>query len=160
DGVEYMAPVDGDFGGTWIATNDRGLTLTLLNGMPGPSSRSRGLLVLDLISHASVRTLADRIRELDLSPYAPFTLAALDPDQSAAVVEWDGTCRALAFRSERHSMLTSSSFDSGRVREKRREDYAKLAAEGCSADLLRSFHRNHGVAPSAYSVCMHRPDAQ
>ncbi|MBI4909752.1 MAG: hypothetical protein HY820_39405, partial [Acidobacteria bacterium] len=31
-GVRYIAPADGDHGGTWIAVNDRGLTLCLLNG--------------------------------------------------------------------------------------------------------------------------------
>ncbi|HRC86033.1 MAG TPA: NRDE family protein, partial [Thermoanaerobaculia bacterium] len=31
DGVAYLAPVDADAGGTWIAANELGVTLTLLN---------------------------------------------------------------------------------------------------------------------------------
>ena len=30
--VRFIAPLDGDFGGTWIAANESGLTLCLLNG--------------------------------------------------------------------------------------------------------------------------------
>src|SRR5215471_17543150 len=70
DGVQFLAPVDADFGGTWIATNEFGLSLCLLNGTPGRSSRSRGLLVLDLISLPSIEALVDRVRMLDLSPSA------------------------------------------------------------------------------------------
>src|SRR6516225_10904193 len=96
-GVQFLAPVDADFGGTWIATNEFGISLCLLNGVPGPSSRSRGLLVLDLISLPSVEALVDRVRKLDLSLYAPFTLAGIERQNPAAVIEWDGTDAAISF---------------------------------------------------------------
>ncbi|PWT90672.1 MAG: hypothetical protein C5B56_05030, partial [Proteobacteria bacterium] len=35
-GVNYLAPMDPDFGGTWIATNEFGISLCLLNGEIGP----------------------------------------------------------------------------------------------------------------------------
>ena len=160
DGVRFLAPVDADFSGTWIATNEFGLSLCLLNGVPGPSSRSRGLLVLDLISLPSVAALVDHVRTLDLSPYAPFTLAGVEPQNPASVVEWNGERADLSFPNQSHFMLTSSSFDSGRVREKRREEYSGVTSLGCTPELLADFHKSHGGAPSAYSICMHRPDAQ
>jgi hypothetical protein len=160
DGVRFLAPVDADFGGTWIAANEFGLSLCLLNGMPGPRSRSRGLLVLDLISLPSIEALVDRFRMLDLLPYAPFTLAGVEPHNLAAVVEWKGERVAISSPDESHFMLTSSSFDSGRVREKRREAYSKVTSLGCTPELLTHFHKSHGGMPSAYSICMHRPDAE
>ena len=160
DGVQFLAPADADFSGTWIATNEFGLSLCLLNGVPGPSSRSRGLLVLDLISLPSVEALVDRVRRLDLSPYAPFTLASVEPQTPAAVVDWNGARAAFSFPNESHFMLTSSSFDSGRVREKRLEAYSKVTGLGCTPELLAHFHKSHGGTPSAYSICMHRLDAE
>jgi len=159
-GVQFLAPVDADFGGTWIATNEFGLSLCLLNGVPGPSSRSRGLLVLDLISLPSVAALVDWVCTLDLSPYTPFTLAGVEPQSPAAVVEWNGEHAAFSFPNESHFMLTSSSFDSGRVQEKRRGAYSKVTSLGCTPELLADFHKGHGETPSAYSICMHRPDAE
>jgi hypothetical protein len=160
DGVHFLAPVDADFGGTWIATNEFGLSLCLLNGVPGPSCRSRGLLVLDLISLPSVEALVDRVRKLDLLAYAPFTLIGIERRNRTAVVEWNGARAALSFPNESHFMLTSSSFDSERVREKRQETFAKATALGCTPELLAHLHKSHGGNPSAYSVCMHRPDAE
>ena len=34
-GVRFIAPIDADFGGTWIAANEFGISLCLLNGDPG-----------------------------------------------------------------------------------------------------------------------------
>jgi hypothetical protein len=160
DGVHFLAPVDADFGGTWIATNEFGLSLCLLNGMPGPWSRSRGLLVLDLISLPSIVAVLDRVGNMDLTPFAPFTLAGVEPQNPAAVVEWNGERVAISSPDESHFMLTSSSFDSGRVREKRLQAYSKVTSLGCTPELLVHFHKSHGGTPSAYSICMHRPDAE
>ena len=116
--------------------------------------------MLDLISQSSTVALVDRVRTLDLSPYAPFTLAGVEPHNPAAVVEWNGGRATTSSPTESNFMLTSSSFDSGRVREKRREAYSKLTGLGGTPELLAHFHKSHGGAPSAYSVCMHRPDAE
>ena len=40
-GMQYVAPVDGDAGGTWLAVNEAGLTLCLLNGnTPAPPEQN------------------------------------------------------------------------------------------------------------------------
>src|SRR6516164_3683599 len=94
EGVRYLAPIDGDFGGTWIATNEFGVSLCLLNGTSGPRPavvRSRGLLVLDLASSRSLTEVANSIGGGDLSLYAPFTLTALSHSEPAMVIEWNGS---------------------------------------------------------------------
>src|SRR6516225_12282164 len=98
DGVRYLAPIDGDFGGTWIATNEFGVSLCLLNGAllngtggPRPAVvRSRGLLLLDLISSRSLEEVVNTVEATDLTLYASFTLAALSPGEPAMVIEWNG----------------------------------------------------------------------
>ncbi len=36
DGVRFLAPRDGDHGGTWLAVNEHGLTVCLLNDYANP----------------------------------------------------------------------------------------------------------------------------
>jgi transport and Golgi organization protein 2 len=164
NGTRFLAPVDGDFGGTWIATNEFGVSVCLLNGANLTGSeihapalrRSRGLLPLDLIPEASVAAICDRLRETDLSAFAAFTLAALEPGHPAAVLEWDGAKKTLHFEEAGRHMLTSSSFDSEEVRRRRQEEYRHVHAD----DELFAFHRSHAPARSAYSTCMHRTDAE
>jgi hypothetical protein len=163
NGVSFAAPVDGDFGGTWISVNDRGVALCLLNG---PSSvrrgtRSRGQLVLGLADATSAAEAFIRIRDLELAEFLPFTLAALEPGHAAAVFEWDGRrwsthCNANAFMP-----LTSSSLDPAGVRVSRRAGFNSLlrAAGRLDLSVLRTFHASHDGFPNAYSPCMHRDDA-
>lgn len=164
NGTRFLAPVDGDFGGTWIATNEFGVSVCLLNGANLTGSeihavapgRSRGSLPLDLIPEPSVAAICNRLEESDLSAFAPFTLAALEPGNPAAVLEWDGSKRTLLFEEADRFMLTSSSFDSEEVRRSRQEEYRHVHAD----EGLFAFHRSHAPARSAYSTCMHRADAE
>jgi Transport and Golgi organisation 2 len=164
NGTRFLAPVDGDFGGTWIATNEFGVSVCLLNGANLTGSeihaaapeRSRGLLVLDLIPLASVAAICNRLRETDLSAFAPFTLAALEPGRPVAILKWDRSSKILLFEAADRSMLTSSSFDSEEVRRRRHEEYSHVH----DSEALLAFHRSHAPARSAYSTCMHRADAE
>jgi hypothetical protein len=164
NGTRFLAPVDVDFGGTWIATNEFGVSVCLLNGANLTGSeihaaapgRSRGLLLLDLIPSPSVVAICNRLRETDISAFAPFTLAALEPGHPAAVLEWDGSKKTLLFEETDRFMLTSSSFDSEEVRRSRQEEYSHVH----DGEGLFAFHRSHAPARSAYSTCMHRADAE
>ena len=175
DGVRFLAPVDGDFGGTWIGVNELGVSVCLLNGAnlmrsevqpatPGPSEslKSRGLLLLDLIATPSIAAACARLRRADLSAFEPFTIAALEPGQSASLVEWNGIEKTVISCGESYLPLTSSSFDAERARNKRQDEYLRFLnpSEQLNADLLFAFHQSHGPAPSAYSACMHRADAE
>src|SRR5438128_3586814 len=89
NGTRFLAPVDGDFGGTWIATNEFGVSVCLLNGIKDgslPAQRSRGLLLLDLIGRTPAQAVREAVESADLSVYAPFTLATLEPGKPTLVV--------------------------------------------------------------------------
>lgn len=166
-GVRHIAPRDGDSGGTWIAANDRGLTLCLLNGdeadgdPAGKRYESRGLLVPSIIDAGSAGEMAARLDEAELGPYRPFVLVALAPAGEACVFEWDGREGRLDLRAEARMPLISSGVEVARVRQQRAEHLAALAAKGggLSARVLATFHASHANGPSAYSTCMHREDA-
>ena len=121
DGVRFLAPVDGDFGGTWIATNEFGVSVCLLNGanLTGSSAidsgsgervttRSRGLLIPELISAPSVALICEWVRAAYFALFAPFTLVALGTGQPAALVEWCGLRKTVHFHDEPCFMITSS----------------------------------------------------
>jgi hypothetical protein len=166
NGVRYLAPVDGDFGGTWIAANEFGVSISLLNGANLTGVRSRGLVVPELISAPSVAGVRDLVNTTDFAGFAPFTVVALEPGHPAALFEWDGSRKTFRFQDERCSMLTSSSFDTEAVRASRKKEFHGVV-KSCRqvdadllADLLAKFHASHVPARSAYSTCMHRADAE
>ena len=161
--TRFLAPVDGNFGGTWIAANEFGVSLCLLNGPTSRSARatrSRGLLVLDLIPLSSIAAVSENVRMADLSVYAPFTLAALEPGKPAKVIAWDGSQTTIGEHAESHFMLTSSSFDTEAVCKARTEEYVRASRGVVNTDVLLDFHRSHTPARSAYSTCMHLADAK
>jgi hypothetical protein len=157
DGIRFLAPVDGDFGGTWIATNEFGVSACLLNGAGNQCNvRSRGLLIPELISAPSVSVICERVRAADFAVFAPFTIAALGPGQPGALIDWDGSRKTVRFHDEPCFMLTSSSFDTEAVRASRQSEFRGVV----DAEFLTRFHGSHVPARGAYSTCMHRPDAE
>lgn len=168
EGVRFVAPLDGDFGGTWIGANEFGVTVCLLNGPAITSGRnleprkSRGILVTGLLNAAGVAEVRQRIARLDLSPFAPFTLAAFEPGQPASITAWDGEEAMILTNGEPCLPLTSSSVDPGGVQSARREDLCRRIRDAGTRDarMFEAFHKSHGSGPSAYSTCMHRPGAE
>ncbi|MFB6353370.1 MAG: NRDE family protein [Halobacteriales archaeon] len=91
-----VAPRDEEAGGTWIGYNDRGLFVGLSNRPAAddrPGERSRGRLVLDLLSATSADAASSGVEEaVRSSRYAPFNLVAADAE-AAVVSAWDGRLR-------------------------------------------------------------------
>ena len=168
DGVRYVAPSDGDFGGAWIGTNEFGISICLLNGTRrsietrSGGMRSRGLLLPELLVAPTLLEVNERIWRMDLTPYAPFTLAVLEPGHPTSVTEWDGREKMIVPYGESYMPLVSSSFDPHGVRVKRREEFRRKrdAAGHLDASLLFAFHESHNGKGDAYSPCMHRADAR
>jgi len=170
-GVRYVAPIDSDFGGTWIATNEFGVSVCLLNGDAGTQNplssrqRSRGLLLRELAWETTGSDCLLPLRQLDLSPYAPFVLLILEPDRPAILAEWSRE-RLTVDPPAAQMPLTSSSFDSCGVRRFRLGEFERRAGMAARVDptLLYQFHASHGTGmdarADAYSPCMHREDAE
>ncbi len=180
-GVRFLAPIDGEAGGSWIGVNELGVALCLLNrnssstsdrrehatdreagAAPDPARRSRGLLLRELLDCATPRALAPRLAALDLAIYSPFTLAALAVDAPAIASSWSGTELSWREIPDHQPLLCSSALDDGRADRERRAAFRRLRQEHGSldGDLLEAFHRSHLPRPHAFSVCMHRADAE
>jgi hypothetical protein len=164
--VRYIAPVDSDGGGTWLSTNEFGLSLCLLNGSasfePSGIRQSRGFLLRELAWAVSAEECAQRLRYLDLSLFAPFSIVILASGRSAILAQWDGRELTVDPDGDGHMPLTSSSYDAAGVRRARLNEFARRAGAAHPIDpaLLYWFHSSHGTVPGAYSTCMHRPDAE
>jgi hypothetical protein len=163
DGTRLVAPRDPQGGGSWIAANEHGVTLALLNGY-GPSRDvpdrvSRGRLVIMLADAAARADVTRRLRALPLARFAPFTLAAFAPGEPVAFGIWDGAVLTIGNRSRPGLLATSSSLDQRRA-ELERHGAFDAALEGRAPDerLLDQLHRGHR-GQREVAVCMHRPDA-
>lgn len=164
DGVQFLAPLDGDAGGTWFAVNEFGLTLGLLNRyrvagyLPPGQPRSRGLLVLDLISAAGPAEALLRLTPEILGITQPFTLVAAEPGRPAAIARWDGASLSSSPEAGPGFLCTSSSVTEPEVAESRRALFAAGAPH--TRESLAALHRSHMPERGRRSVCMHRDDAE
>ena len=166
-GVSFVAPVDGDYGGSWIGANQFGLTLCLLNRYgdwnpdPDHDYTSRGSLLVDLLDCRGSQHLSERVNHIELDRFRPFTMLALSVDQPAILVDWTGSQSTIQLDAETLVPLTSSSFKDTDVGTQRRKLFAEMVSQSGKLDteLLHEFHRSHLPERGPSSVCMHRDDA-
>ncbi len=163
--VQFAMPVDPDGGGTWIAMNNQGLSLCLLNfyqgDIPDLPLISRGLLVKRLAPSACVADVVAMLNDLHLGSYAPFTLLVFAPDLSAnqghvIAFQWDG--HELTQRPSKEPMI-SSSVAYEEVMLARQKAYQSIMTEPRTVEKAWAFHRSHVPEAGYKSVCMHREDA-
>jgi hypothetical protein len=166
-GIQWMGPVDGDHGGTWIAVNERGLTMGLMNGIleeqaAAGEPRSRGLLVKELAGAESLSSLEETIAAMDLSSYRPFRFFALALEAPFLFAEWTGKLVKMRRDPEAKPPIISSFFEETEVGKCRRADYERIvgAMDDPPVELLEAYHRSHFPERSPYSVCMHREEAR
>lgn len=168
DQVQFIAPIDADAGGTWIATNEYGVTVCLLNAYPGqgmrqtPASESRGKIPIYLAAARSIDQVDEQLHRMDLSGFARFRLLAMEPNRPVWCSEWTGSKLACEFDADSRMPITSSSFKTAEVEAARRAVFEDQIGSRSPVTLsaLERFHADHGPEASGHSVCMHRPDAQ
>jgi len=168
NGVAFIAPLDGDHGGSWIAVNQIGLTLCLLNRFDDSFGgiirdyTSRGLLLHELIDCSELNMVSKRMSDAKCSRFRPFTLVSLFPSQPAMLLEWTGHRLRTQNRAESLMPITSSSLLEPNVVLQRKEQFQEKVFERSSVDdeLLFEFHRSHLPERGPASVCMHRANAR
>jgi len=165
-GVAYIAPQDGDFGGSWISVNGWGLSLILLNGYQPLDAEprdyvSRGLLLLELTDCASGEEMGERLRGRELSPYRAFWLASFAPAEPTRLARWEHGTLELTDLPDEAMPLVSSSFASEIVRRSRRDEFRAISAAGPGGvERHLAYHRSHRPERGPRSPCMHRPEGQ
>jgi hypothetical protein len=162
-----LYPVDPASGGTWLAVNDAGLVLALLNVNPPALPRrrarcSRGTIIPSLLSCSSLDGVWDRFEGLSLTEYQPFRIVAI-LEGVVSERHFDG---ADLFQSEWEPiieplMFTSSGLGDHLVEAPRRMLFKQMFTDG--ADWLQQqdrFHQHSWPESPHLSVCMRRSDAR
>ncbi len=166
---EFLGPVDGDFGGTWIGVNRHGVAGAILNRYedtpPGALAGrvSRGLLLRDLLlTSRSPADLVRRTRGARLKDFLPFTLATLAVGRPVTLIDWNGRTLRVTQTRRPGVLRTSSGSDQGAADKARRAVYQNLlgASRQPSPEALRRLHRSHLPRRGPLSACMHRPEAK
>jgi hypothetical protein len=171
-GLEFAYPVDAPSRGTWVGVNARGLALTLMNQHPEnyerpPGLHSRGEIIPALLSALGAHEAAGRMARLDPSPFPPFFLLALDQKGPYHALRWDGREKEFLTYERGPRLFASSALQTEETLLGRQQQFEKLLAllknapDSEAAKILqRRFHASHNPARGAYSVCLHRDDAQ
>jgi hypothetical protein len=166
-GMEMAYPSESS-GGTWIACNDRGNLLALLNwnasGSPrlGEKRKTRGLVIAELIGEPDLPAADSHFQQMNLDGLFPFRLVGVF--RSERVVNewrWDGTAKQFLRLSWARKHWFSSSLSDSLAEEERGRVCEAVAGEpaGGSHGWLRCLHRSHVPRPGPFSVCVHRQDA-
>ena len=154
-------------GGTWIAVNDHGATLALINwysitARVGGKAVSRGEVINSMSAPISPEVAAAALDGLPLNRINPFRLIGIYP-AAGEIVEWRWNLKQLVRKNHRwkSQQLISSGFDertAQRVRGKTFQRAERQYSAG-SLDWLRRLHRSHSPQAGPFSTCMHRADA-
>lgn len=168
-GVSFLAPRDPQGGGTWIFSNEFGLTACLLNSYPAlmppglnRPTLSRGRLLLELVSAADLAECDAILAEaFGSATYAACFLLVVSPGGELGWWIWSGEhlhrvttppCRP----------ITTSSWDRERVCARRREQFLTLTSgsQPPTVRQLRLYHEASDQGATAESVRMSRLDAR
>jgi hypothetical protein len=166
DGIQVICPSEAS-GGTWIALNETGATLALINWYQvkrsvAHDSVSRGRVVSAASSAGSPTVVHARLESLPLRRINPFRLIGIFPP-TGEIVEWRWNLRRL--QKKIHPWKTqqwiSSGFDEPEAQRIRGESFQKALGRISTPEVnwLRGLHRSHDPEAGPFSTCMHRADA-
>ncbi len=155
-------------GGTWIASNERGITLALLNwNLRGGQSvmdnrSSRGSIIPHLITQHDVVDVTQKLNTLSLQGILPFRLVGIFwRERELYEWRWNGAALTRVSFPWRPGHWFSSGISDAMAGRARRE-HSRLAWQDANAGTLpwlRELHRSHGPRPGAFGICVHRNDA-
>lgn len=165
----FLAPRDADGGGTWVAANEAGLVVCLLNHWDAeePKGAGRGLLTRGHVvtgiagAAATIDEAVAELERLEFDRLRGFQVVVLRGGSQPLHASWDGRQFALDAESRVRMPLVSSSYLPAEVRQVRRRVFDEFVAEhaGLDAETLLAFHRSERPEPGAFAVSMTREDA-
>jgi len=165
-GRHYLAPTDADAGGTWIAVNELGLTICLLNlylqdaPAPGGSYRSRGQLVRQLAGAEGLGAVSEQLNTTHKGRLRSFSLLAFAAAGEARLWQWDG--RDLQVSTPSSMPISSSSFATERALATRQKTWRELLPSRGhrSAEDHLAYHCCELPEPGPFAPAMYRSDAR
>lgn len=168
NGVDIIAPIDPEGGGSWIALNGKGEVAFLLNnyaatkvGKGSSDYCSRGEIPLKLAACRDESERLDAIRESGSDRYRPFHVGVLSPSEKAIVYSWDGF--QLEKRTPDLPFLSTSSYRSEEVQSYRRTRFQELFPYSMANRLWEEglkYHCDRAHEDPAFNPAMTREDAE
>ena len=154
-------------GGTWIALNDFGVSLALINWYSvsariETSAATRGEVVKAAFTADEPKSAEALLLTLPLNRINPFRLIGIFP-AGGDITEWRWDLRAL--QREAHAwqprQWVSSGFDEPAAQRERGRIFQEALKHKSVGSLnwLRRLHRSHKPGKGPFSTCMHRLDA-
>lgn len=146
NGKKLIFPKDRKAGGSWFVVDANGTVLVLLNGADEKHKvelsyrKSRGLIVLDIVSRASPKDFWD---EIDLEKIEPFTLV-LFQNKELFQLRWNGIQKEkIPLDIHKNYIWSSSTLYPAAVREKRKNWFYTFldANPEISETEMLHFHR-------------------
>ncbi|MBW4360221.1 NRDE family protein [Flavobacterium taihuense] len=146
NGKNIIYPKDSKAGGTWYVVDENGTVLVLLNGADEKHEvqlhyrKSRGLIVLEMISSASPKQFWD---EIDLENIEPFTLV-LFQEKLLFQLRWNGAEKSTTtLNTDKNYVWSSSTLYSKDIREQRSNWFYSFldANPEITQDKMLHFHR-------------------
>lgn len=163
-GKKITFPKDPKGGGTWYAVADNSTVLVLLNGAEEkhkhqpPYNRSRGLIVLELISNVSP---IEHWKAIDLENVEPFTLV-LFQNSELFQLRWNGnTKNRLDLDASQNHIWSSSTLYPRDIREQRLQWFIQFMEknQNVSAEEMFNFHRYTENSNTENGLIINRSDA-
>lgn len=155
----FAAPKDSQAGGSWIAVNAHGIAACLLNRYDNaPAGRkSRGGVVIEAMRSSRVDEASQRLEDLALHEYSPFTCILISLD-AAARLDWTGERLEYAVLAvDDHAMFTSSSWRLDHVKKRREGLFQALFSQPVTTDdRLAAFHCHHDIENERWTPMMRR----
>jgi len=152
-------------GGTWIAVNDHGATLALINWYSitarlGSKTVSRGEVINSMSAAISPDFADTALAGLPLNRINSFRLIGVFP-VTGEIVEWRWNLKQLIRKNHRwkSQQWISSGFDEPTAQRVRGKAFLRAANSAGNRDWLRRLHRSHSPHHGPFSTCMHRADA-
>ena len=164
NGVKCISPTDTDAGGTWIAVNEFGFTVCLLNHYQFQQIEtyknwiSRGEIVKKFADSSNLFAAEKNFRLMELGDYRAFRMFIIAPDGNNRLLVWDGHKARVEVNVTKPK--SSSSVDARHVKKLRKSLFEDMnLGQSKKVDDYINYHASHLPSRSKESVCMHREDA-
>lgn len=166
--AKAIYPNDGD-GGTWIAANEYGIGLAVLNWndtnprCAASRKRSRGQVIPALVDSRSLWDLQAVFSVSNFAGMLPFRMVGVFPSERE-IWEWRWDSTQLEFQvhewMSRHWFSSSLSDDQAETLRGLACSDAQHDSDAGSVPWLRRLHASHRGGPGPFSLCVHREDVK
>ena len=144
---KIIFPKDPKAGGSWFAVSETGVVTVLLNGAfkkhisTGDYARSRGLILLEIVSHDSPIAYLNKI---DLFKVEPFTIIVFK-EGNLLEMRWDGEEKHTKMLENEKAYIWSSATLYDETATKHREELFThfITKADVSLDTIIDFHSNN-----------------